>query len=203
MIKVLLKYYEVMYLDRIEFDSMQVLNQINYINSQLKSSYTLTKICQNIGIGRTTIRDRFLKEGYTYNKELNTYINDKSITEVNIDKNISHKNNTIVNNNSINDLHSIQDFNNIKNDLLELIKNKDDIMLMLSNYKSNHNVIEIPQLDINNLPEEMQKSITTKSIKIYEPVYNLFNDLCKSYSSIKKQDLISLALYEFYNRYKK
>ena len=50
---------------------------------------------------------------------------------------------------------------------------------------------------------EVKRDIINKSIKIYEPVYKLFNEVCKSYPSYKKQDLISIALLEFCNRHKK
>ena len=50
---------------------------------------------------------------------------------------------------------------------------------------------------------EVKKNIINKSIQIYEPVYKLFDEVCKSYPSYKKQDLISIALLEFCNRHKK
>ena len=49
---------------------------------------------------------------------------------------------------------------------------------------------------------EVKKDIINKSIKIYEPVYKLFDEVCKSYPSYKKQDLISIALLEFCNKHK-
>ena len=49
----------------------------------------------------------------------------------------------------------------------------------------------------------VKRDIINKSIKIYEPVYKLFDEVCKSYPSYKKQDLISIALLEFCNRHKK
>ncbi|KYN77684.1 hypothetical protein A0J52_19195 [Clostridium sporogenes] len=201
-------------MDRTDFDKLEVQNQVNYINKKLGKGSTLREIASNLNIARSTLRDRFKKIGYIYNKKLNTYskINnkyDKNNTKV-IDKDPikkqkifeieSYKSNTIVSNK---ESHSIKEFNNLKKELLELIDNKDIILEMVKDYKSNTKIIDIPQLDINNLPVEMQKDITTKSIKVYKPIYNLFNKLCEEYSSIKKQDLISLALYEFYMRYKK
>lgn len=50
---------------------------------------------------------------------------------------------------------------------------------------------------------EVKRDIINKSIRIYEPVYKLFEEICKSYPSYKKQDLISIALLEFCNRHKK
>ena len=50
---------------------------------------------------------------------------------------------------------------------------------------------------------EVKKDMINKSIRIYEPVYKLFEEICRSYPSYKKQDLISIALLEFCNRHKK
>jgi uncharacterized protein YerC len=191
-------------LNRVDFDNMQVLDQIEHINNKIAEGNTITKICEAIGIGRTTIRDRFIKENYIFDKIKNAYnkSDDKSMIKV-INEKVPHKSNTIVTIKDNKDLQSMDDFNNIKTDLLELIQNKDDLMKMLKDYKNHTNVIDVPQMDINTLPGEMQKDIMTKSLKVYEPIYKLFDDLCSQYNSVKKQDLVSLALYEFYNKYKK
>ena len=49
----------------------------------------------------------------------------------------------------------------------------------------------------------MQTKIINKSVKVYEKVYQSFDKVCSQFSGIKKQDIISLALYEFYEKYKK
>ncbi|WP_257676378.1 DNA-binding protein [Clostridium felsineum] len=185
-------------MNRSEFDKLDFTGQVSYINEELIKGSTLTKICKSINIGRTTIRDRFIKGGYSFNKEKNQYLkttNDKNNSKV------THKNNIVSNDNS----KTIVEFNSIKNDLLELIKNKDDILKIIDDYKKNINnrIIDVPELNINDIPPEMQKNINTRSLKIYDPIYKLFSKLCNKYSSIKKQDLISLALLEFYNKYKK
>ena len=49
-------------MNRFEFDKLDKFEQVNYINSELKKSgLTLTKICNKLEIGRSTIRDRFKK----------------------------------------------------------------------------------------------------------------------------------------------
>lgn len=183
-------------MDRNDFDKLDITGQINYINGELIKGSTLTKICKNINIGRTTIRDRFVKGGYVFNKEKNQYIkdsNDKSNSKIIHEKHIVSSNNS----------KAVIEFNSIKNDLLQLIENKEDILKIVNEYKNKSKVIDIPELNINDIPSNMQKDITTRSLKIYDPIYKLFNNLCNKYSSIKKQDLISLALLEFCNKYKK
>ena len=64
-----------------EFNKLEVMDQIEYINQKLKET-SLTKICDEVGIARSTIRGRFKKLGY----ELvdNQYINNSNITDITI-----------------------------------------------------------------------------------------------------------------------
>lgn len=59
--------------NREEFDSLEVINQIEFINKELEKN-NLTEICKKIKISRSTIRERFLKQGYAYSKTQNKYI---------------------------------------------------------------------------------------------------------------------------------
>lgn len=65
------------------------------------------------------------------------------------------------------------------------------------------NAIEFLKSQDQRKQAEVKKDIINMSIKIYEPVYKLFDEICKSYPSYKKQDLISIALLEFCNRHMK
>lgn len=188
-------------MNRTEFDKLDLQQQVDYINKKLASGFSLTKECTNIGIDRTTIRKRFSKNDFSFDKDSNQYIkssDDKSNTKV--IQQVPQKNIPALNQN---DLKVLQDFSTIKNDLFELIAHKDEIFDIIKNYKSNTNVIEIPELNINDIPAELQGNVSSKSLKIYDSIYELFDDLCKKYPSIKKQDMTSLALLEFYNKYKK
>jgi len=95
---------------------------------------------------------------------------------------------------------------NYENDLLELINYKEDIIKMVKYYNDsvdNTNAVEVSKLDINRLPSKLQKDIITKSIKSYKPIYKLLDEICKEYPNYKKQDLVSIAFLEFYEKYKK
>jgi len=179
-------------MNKFEFDNMGIDEQIEYMNSNLIAQ-TLTTICISIGISRSTVRERFLKVGYVFNAITKQYAKDTTL--VIQPYQISPRRAPVSYSNTI----ELQKYD----DISELIEHKEDILEMLKYYKSNINVIDIPQLDINTLPLELQTTITAKSIKVYEPIYKLFDLLCSSYSGIKRQDLMSLAIFEFYTKYKK
>ena len=86
-------------MDRTDFDKLEVQDQVIYINKQLGAGSTLRDIASNLNIARSTLRDRFKKIGYIYNKKLNTYSNInneyyKNNTKV-IDKEPVKKQNTL------------------------------------------------------------------------------------------------------------
>ncbi|RXI70524.1 DNA-binding protein [Clostridium tetani] len=163
-----------------EFNRLNILEQVEYINNSLIDGSTVTKVCKDIGIARSTVGGRFKKEGYCFNNSLNRY---------------ELENNILV-------LPSQKD-NTINEDLLELIDMKPDLIELIKFYKKNEVAIDMEELNINNIPEELKDNIKNRSIKVYDAIYTAFDELCSSYSSIKKQDLLSLALFEFIQKYKK
>jgi hypothetical protein len=203
MIKVLQKYKKgVYYMDRAEFDKLEVLEQIKVVNEALAKAESLRSISKSLSMSKTTLRDRFIKLGYKFNADIRKYIKDNNNREVQ-----SYQSNTKVSPRANKqDIKPIDDgitkeLQQYKNDLLELINAKAELMQMLKYHQSNTNVIDIPQIDINSIPQDLQKDIVLKSIKVYEPIFDRFNDICNKNKSIKKQDLLSLALYEFTQKY--
>lgn len=67
------------------FNKLTIDEQIEYFNEKLKEANSLTNICKNISIGRSTISDRFKKHNYKFNKISNQYElieNNANITNV-------------------------------------------------------------------------------------------------------------------------
>ena len=60
-------------MDKKLFNSLTIIEQINYFNEKLKGGMNITQICTEINISYNTIRDRFTKNLYSYNKLTNRY----------------------------------------------------------------------------------------------------------------------------------
>lgn len=60
-------------MDKKLFNSLTIIEQINYFNEKLKCGMNITQICTEINISYNTIRDRFTKNLYSYNKLTNKY----------------------------------------------------------------------------------------------------------------------------------
>lgn len=190
-------------MDKIQFNKLEITDQIEFVNKELEKGESLRNISNNLSMSKTTIRDRALKIGFIYNKELSQYSKDNNI-EIQPYKNIikaSQKTSKLILDPIKKD--STKELQKYDNDILELINKKAEILEMLKDYKSNSKVIHISEMDINSLTADMQTNIINKSIKVYEPIYKAFDKVCNQYGNYKKQDLISMALLEFTDKYKK
>ena len=147
---------------------------------------------------------------YEVTKDID-YKNDIKVIAIDEYKKVENIDSNYQNNDKIsidNELkNKIIKFMDLQKDLIELISLKPDLIDMLQDYKSNKkiihtendNIISILNIDI----PELQGDLINKSIKVYENIARQFDKVCSQYSSIKRQDLYSLALLEFIEKYKK
>lgn len=64
-------------MDKEKFNSLSIDDQVIEFNALLDGS-SIRQACTQIGIAKTTVRDRFKKHGYLFNAEENKYLYDKS-----------------------------------------------------------------------------------------------------------------------------
>lgn len=191
-------------MNKTEFNNLDVLEQIEYINKNLLEGNTLTNVCKNIGIGRSTIRDRFKKVSYEYNKNINQY---ESIVEIieaetvapaganepikeNIKPVIQQSSNKVV---------------RTDNEILtSLINNYDDMNNKLNEmynwYKlqSSNKVVQTEKFKV----DDFEGDIVVRSYKLYEPIQREFLEFCKKNNKYKVQDILSQFIKEGLEKYK-
>lgn len=192
-----------------QFNQLEVLEQIKYINNQLENNSTLTLICKELNVGRSTIRDRFKKVSYSYSKELNRYVYNNSITnvvqkvtEVN-NKCISgviHKENN-VSNTDVAQIDKVTDIINksdveIKETIIDIVNNYEVLKEIIELHRRNTSVIK--QQIIIDVEESESKLVT---LRVNSKELELFNKFCDNNKQYKKIDLISQALKEFREKY--
>ena len=61
------------YIDKIIFNKLGVKEQVKIFNELLQEHNNIKEVCEYIGIAYSTIRDRFYKNKYYYNKSLKKY----------------------------------------------------------------------------------------------------------------------------------
>ena len=190
-------------MNKTEFNSLEVLEQIEYINKSLLEGNTLTNICKSIGIGRSTIRDRFKKVSYEYNKAINQY---ESIVEIVEAETIAPAG---ANKPIKEDIKPfVQESSNLvvgtDNEILtSLINNYDDMNNKLNEmydwYKlqSSNKVVQTEKFKV----DDFEGDIVVRSYKLYEPIQREFLEFCKKNNKYKVQDILSQALKEFLDKY--
>lgn len=194
-------------MNRFEFDKLDKFEQVNYINSELKKSgFTLTKICNKLEIGRSTIRDRFKKIGYFYDKKSNLYLMDHNElmfcndNENNNMYNISNVNIESENNSSNTNVISFGDVE-FRENIISLARDYNDIKQMLEDYKQNKMVVSKQIIiDYLNRVEDSETKLTTLRVNKY--VLENFNIFVENNKQFTKVDLFSQALINFVEQYK-
>ncbi|MBU3093842.1 hypothetical protein KPL35_17560 [Clostridium sp. CF011] len=84
----------------------------------------------------------------------------------------------------------------------EILSLTGDLKEMLGWYRkqTNTNIIELPELNINN--PKLSGEVVTRSFKMYKEIAEEFSKFAENRKETQK-DLISLALVEFINKYKR
>ena len=184
-----------------DFNNLDIIEQINYINEKLVEGNTLTNICKSIGIGRSTVRDRFKKVSYEYNKSINQYesiveiIEAETIAPAGANKPIKEDVKPFVQESS----NLVVGTELYKNNeiLINMINNYDDNLSKLNElydwYKlqSSNKVVEAKtKMDIPDYNDD----VVVRSYKLYVSTHKRFTEFCKANNQYKVQDILCYLL---------
>jgi hypothetical protein len=190
-------------MNKTEFNNLDVMEQIEYINKSLLNGNTLTNACKSIGIGRSTIRDRFKKVSYEYNKTINQYesiveiVEAETIVQAGVNESIKEDIKPVIQQSS----NLVVGTDN--ETLMSLINNYDDMNNKLNEmynwYKlqSSNKVVQTEKFKV----DDFEGDIVVRSFKLYEPIQKDFLEFCKKNNKYKVQDILSQALKEFLDKY--
>lgn len=165
---------------------------------------SIRKVCDEIGISKSTVSDRFKKNGYTYDVEEKKYVKD-TVKEIKSNKNITKldnkdtKDNNLVTPAKVNENENKNESKNKNdlrvNDIKELIELKDDIKKLIEIHKEDNNKKE---LRIRGF----EGSLSVKTMKVYDEVLDDFMEFVGKNKELKQQEIITQALWEFLQKYK-
>lgn len=182
-----------------EFKELTVDEQVKFINEQLQKnkSISVTNLFKKFGLNKSTMLSRFKRHDYSYNIELRQYIKNNVIQKDNKDINNLAKEELAVTmevtkNNiyklSIEEVKELRELLQVKDQLLQLIQ-KDNISKNTTN----------TELTIDrSLFSGMYQN---RLIKVAGNINKRWIKFCKNNSQYKMQDLYSLALLEFMEKY--
>ena len=182
----------------VNINNIDIEQLVKYINSELKKDKTISvnKLCEKIDIKKSTLKNKMMKAEYSYNAELRQYIkNDNtSITKVTQEYSqeqqsleipkVIQKDNSSINSDKINELIS----------LIEPIK---EVIAEYNKSKSFVEVEPVVELKLKNITEVKQKLF-----KVDVEVLEKWEQFVTEHKQFKAQNLISLCIDEFIDKYK-
>lgn len=180
-------------MNKYQFNNLDFMEKIEYLNNKLKEGQTVTRIREDIGIGEKSLQREIKENGYKYSSKGRQYISNTEITTNTLPTVVEDKTTTVGNVNTLVVPKQHQQ-------ILGYLENNFEVLQeFLEKYKSttetttNHIVI--------NLVDDKHLNPKPKSIRINEFIYKDWQKFCdtKHYS---KQDLISMALKEYMEKYK-
>ena len=151
---------------REEFDNMDVFEQIKYINEKLLEQ-SLTKICDSIGISRTTVTKRFRSVDYVFDKYTNQY----QIAD------------------------EMKDYDYAISVLEAKISELSEKVTVLEQERNN-NATDIQQVDNSNVRFYKNDTIV-RAYRIDDEIYQRFKQYTDENKQYKISDIISTALEDF------
>lgn len=214
-------------LNKNQLDKMTLEDQIKYINNELmKEGSSITGVCKAIGIGRSTVRERFKKLGFVFDKGSNQYIKiDKSpgiiqtttptATNKSEDQDTKIQELTKGNNSGVAFNNSdVVHFDNgivmtedqeINGQKMGYILSKfDTLEEMIRTFEAKKESVGLGDQDIViDLIDDRHLDPKPRSFRVNAFVLNDWDQFCNENRYYQKMDLVSMALKEYIERHKK
>lgn len=195
-------------IDRDIFNNMDMIEQINYINGLLKAGETLNNICTNMPISKKTLRNRFKKGGYIFNKDFKQYIEETQeiMPEIKGQINITD----VSNETETPDPKSIADIyiklEQMQKEINTIKSNNTNNTINASNTNNTNNYDNLDDT-LNSRLEQLRGGGGESVSRVYRlnaDIQKEFKSLCKKHlgDGINISDIVSLCMLEFIEKYK-
>lgn len=188
-------------MDKVQFLNLDIDDKINYLNEKLSEGQTVIRIREDIGIGEKSLQKIVKKYGYKYSQKDRLYY--KHTTDM---PQLSFKENNVLPK-SENIKHTTNMLQAYKNDLIELISVKDEILNIVKEhreglyYKDTTDIIEVVASNGINI-KEFNSNARATSVRIYDETLEKWKEFCSENKKYSNQDLLSMALEEYIEKYK-
>lgn len=183
-----------------EFLELDINKKIEYLNKKLSEDQTVIRVREDIGIGEKLLQKIIKENGYKYNqKEKRYYKGNTNVIQKNINQDEEIFNSEYK--------HTTNILQNYKDDLIEIVKAKEEIFEVINAFKENNlyykdttNVIEVVasnEIQIKNFNSEAKGT----SFRVYGETLTKWKEFCSKYKKYNNQDLVSMALEEYIKKY--
>ncbi|MGV3027029.1 hypothetical protein ACED96_15050 [Clostridium thermobutyricum] len=178
-------------------ENLSIEEIVDYINNELK----LGRSMKDIEINDFKVNDRVMVKRLNrkgYKRVENKFVN-SLIKDIQKDNKVTLNKKNKINFNRKTEV--IQKYNNDINELklLELIELLEPIKSLIEDYERNKNIIEVNSIELK--PKAIKK-VKQKLFKIDVDILEQWEEFVLNHKEFKVQQLISLALEEFLEKYK-
>lgn len=196
-----------------DLNKLSIDEQVQFFNIELRkdAKTSITKLCKIYGLNKSTIVSRFGSAGYSYSFDNREYTKDILIQNDNNDitKDILIQNDNKSITNEIvgvelikKDLLELQEFKKTYKDIQELLDMKEQLKEIIQYHNKSKNVIDIQEpTELKIDKTKFDGELKGRLVKVYDNVNNDWIKFCKDNNQFKMQDLYSLALVEFMEKY--
>lgn len=191
-----------------QLKELSVEDQIEWLNNKLLEGITVSEIRDLLGVGEKALQKYIKSIAYKYDQKQKQYVlkdnqQGKSIAKVVqnpismdkcVDLNQQDNSSTLAlqlkNSEYQKFIHIMNTYDELQNQVQELLRKQE----------LEDNIIDItpPKLEIN----PMEGTIISKTYKFNSKVIDEFTQFCQDNKNYKVQDIISLALREFLDKYR-
>ena len=186
-------------MDKETLKNLPIEESVKYMNNLLNDNKSITAICKDIGMATSTLYDHFKRLNYKYDTITRQYI-----------KTLIQKDNKVIipkviqkNNNTVTEVAITKD-NNLLAEVRELLSMKDELKLLILEYNRSKSIVDVIEPQELKVDKKLFKGVLKgRLIKVYDNVNNDWIGFCKANSQFKMQDLYSMALLEFIEKYPK
>lgn len=182
------------------FLSLDIEDKIKYLNTCLSEGKTVIRIREELGIGEKKLQKILKENNYKYNQKDKRYYKDTT-NKPKLDV-IDNTDNVIQNEYNTNILQEY------KKDFIEILEAKNDIFEVISAFKNGvyhkdtTNVIEVITATEGIHIKEFNSQARGTSVRIYDETLQKWKKFCNKNKKYSNQDLISMALEEYIDKYK-
>ena len=173
-------------MERKEFDSLLIHEQVKYLNDEIKKGISVSKVCKEIGIAKSTVLTRLKKHDYVANKE-GVYILSKDYKANEVASNRSKSKSKVKKASEPSEL-----------DLL--IKRVESIEKQIKQLKIDSEAVKTHKAQ-EFIPTEFNSDIKQITARLNVEVYDKLNKMYKEHKLVSKQVILNSLLNEILDKY--
>jgi len=208
-------------LNKEDFNALTIQQQVDLVNTYLIKGKSMIDIFKReciIESNESSIRKKFVRNGFKHNKEKKQYIKineiPKEYSKKNITKEQYPENSTTViplknhsqNTSQVLPVKEYPTSNTLvvsadkTENLLKLVDQQPELEELLKWWRNEKNIIDIPEIALNKA--EFTGEIMAKTFKTYRNVIDKFLGFCDKHGEYTQRDLVAMALLEYIQTYK-